>query len=312
MITLLNEEANGVYIICATPFKSDGSIDYSSTDSLVEFYLEKGVSGITVLGMMGEADKMSVDETKSFMTYVVKRVNNRVPIIVGISAAGLNNLGAMAKASMDAGCCGVMIAPPNGLKTEDVILQYFYQVFDSIGENTPVCYQDYPQSTNTFISVETVNRLIREFDQFVMFKHEECPGLAKLSRLRETFAKDETLRKVSILVGNGGLYLPEELSRGADGAMTGFSFPEMLVEVVTLFSSGSIEVAKDIFDAYMPLVRYEQQPGFGLAVRKEILRRRGAIKDGMTRKPGAKLNKLDHEELSLLLGRLQERLAKMS
>ena len=166
MITLLNEEANGVYIICATPFKSDGSIDYSSTDSLVEFYSDKGVSGITVLGMMGEADKMSVDETKSFMTYVVKRVNNRVPIIVGISAAGLNNLGAMAKASMDAGCCGVMIAPPNGLKTEEVILQYFYQVFDSIGENTPVCYQDYPQSTNTFISVETVNRLIREFDQF--------------------------------------------------------------------------------------------------------------------------------------------------
>ena len=121
----LSEKARGVYIICATPFKKDGSIDYKSVDTLIEFYLEKGVAGITILGMMGEADKMSSQEALDFMSYSVKRVNGRVPIIVGISNSGMNNLVELAKSSMDAGCCGVMVAPPNGLKTEDRIITYF-------------------------------------------------------------------------------------------------------------------------------------------------------------------------------------------
>ena len=187
----------------------------------------------------------------------------------------------------------------------------FIQVFESLGRDIPVCYQDYPQSTNTFISVDTVNILIREFSQLVMFKHEDCPGLTKLTKLRQSSNKDDSLRRVSILVGNGGLYLPEELSRGADGAMTGFSFPEMLVEVYNLFAAGSKEVGRDIFDVYMPLVRYEQQPGFGLAIRKEILRRRGAIKDATVRAPGPTLSERDHDELSNLLRRLQEKLGAL-
>ena len=85
----LSEKARGVYIICATPFKKDGSIDYKSVDTLIEFYLEKGVAGITILGMMGEADKMSSQEALDFMSYSVKRVNGRVPIIVGISNSGI-------------------------------------------------------------------------------------------------------------------------------------------------------------------------------------------------------------------------------
>ena len=116
------------------------------------------------------------------------------------------------------------------------------------------------------------------------------------------------MRRVSILVGNGGLYLPEELSRGADGAMTGFAFPEMLVQVVGYYESGETERAQTLFDAYLPMVRYEQQPGFGLAVRKEVLRRRGAIANAATRAPGPKLTGVDHDELGGLLTRLENRL----
>ena len=155
-------------------------------------------------------------------------IRDRVPAVIGISDPGINNLTTLAQASMDAGCSGVMIAPPNGLKTEEHIAKYFYEVFDSLGDGIPVCYQDYPQSTNTFVSVNTVNSLIRDFSQLVMFKHEECPGLTKLTNLRKAPDEDPTLRRVSVLVGNGALYLPEELSRGADGAMTGFSFPCLL------------------------------------------------------------------------------------
>ena len=120
----LSENAKGVYIISATPFDDDGSIDFNSADSLVEFYIEKGVNGITILGMMGEANKMSGDESDGFMRHMLKRVAGRVPVIVGISDPGLNNLVRLAKSSMDSGAAGVMIAPISGLNTEEKIYNY--------------------------------------------------------------------------------------------------------------------------------------------------------------------------------------------
>ena len=128
-------------------------------------------------------------------------------------------------------------------------------------------------------------RLVDDFQQLVMLKHEDCPGLAKLTRVREG-EKKPGRRRVSILVGNGGLYLPQELRRGADGAMTGFAWPEMLVQVCELSPPGKTEEAEDLFDLYLPLVRHEQQPGIGLALRKEVLFRRGAIKSPRQRAPG--------------------------
>ena len=306
----IDEQSHGVFVISTTPFSKDGSIDLDSADSLVEFYIEKNVSGITILGMMGEANKLSANESEIFIKHVIERVNNRVPVLVGVSDAGLKNLVRLSQFSMDSGCAGVMVAPISGLNTEKKLYGYFAQIFDELGPDIPVCYQDYPQSTGVHISVECFNILVKNFPQLVMLKHEDCPGLGKLTKIRET-AQFQYLRRVSILTGNGGLYLPQELARGADGAMTGFAYPEMLVEVVSLHTEGKAEKAEDLFDAYLPLVRYEQQPGFGLAVRKEVLRQRGAIKFALTRSPGQSLSQSDHSELSKLIARLEIRLKEM-
>lgn len=309
---LMDESASGVYIISATPFNDDGTIDYASADELVEFYIDKGVTGMTILGMMGEANKMASVEAEMFMQYMMKRVAGRVPVIVGVSDPGFSNMARLSKASMDAGAAGVMIAPMAGLNTEEKIYGYFTGAFAALGPDIPVCYQDYPLVTGVHISVPTFNRLVRDFDQMVMFKHEDCPGLGKLSALRQSVIEDETLRRVSILCGNGGLYLPQELARGADGAMTGFAFPEMLVQVVQLFESGDVKAAEDLFDIYLPVARHEQQPGFGLAIRKETLRRRGAIRCAATRAPGPKLSAVDMQELDGLLGRLESKLKELN
>src|SRR6202008_1966184 len=123
----------------------------------------------------------------------------------------------------------------------------------------------------------------------VMLKHEDCPGLAKLSAIRAASDKGD-IERVSILTGNGGgLFLPEELTRGADGAMTGFAWPEMMVDVVAAHARGDVERAHDLFDAYLPLARYEQQAGGRPAVRKHLLQRRGAIASAFVRKPGPAL-----------------------
>ena len=299
----LDESASGVYIISATPFLDDGSLDLESADRLADFYIEQGVSGITVLGMMGEAQKMAPEESEQFLLRMLKRVNGKLPIVVGVSSAGMDNLVSLSKISMDNGAAGVMIAPLPGLGTEQKVYNYFAQVFDALGDDVPVVYQDYPQATRTEISASLFNQLVADFDPLVMLKHEECPGLNKISAVRK--ASDEGLRRVSILCGNGGLYLPQELARGADGAMTGFAYPEMLVAVVALYRAGQHDQAEDVFDAFLPLVRHEQQPGFGLALRKEVLYRRGVISSPKVRAPGPSLNETDHEELTRLISRVE-------
>ena len=143
----------------------------------------------------------------------MRRTNERIPVIVGISDPGMDNLVSLAKSSMDAGCSGVMIGPRNGLQTDANIFNYFTQVFEQLGDEIPVCYQDYPQITNVFISVDSFNHFIRQFNQLVMFKHEDCPGLGKLTQIRQTAEADVSLRRVSILVGNGG-YICLKSSQG--------------------------------------------------------------------------------------------------
>jgi 4-hydroxy-tetrahydrodipicolinate synthase len=303
-VRMLSEAARGVFIICATPFTERGALDLGSTDSLIEFYIGKGVSGLTVLGMMGEAQKLSREESSEFLRHVLGRVGGRLPVVVGVSSEDRGRLLSLAELAMDSGAGGVMVAPVTGLANDAAVYEYFSGVMEALGENVPVCYQDYPFATASAISVRCFNRLVRDYPQLVMLKHEDCPGLNKLSDVRAT-ARVESLRRVSILVGNGGLYLPQELARGADGAMTGFAYPEMLVDVVRLFDAGQRDRAEDLFDAYLPLVRYEQQPNFGLAVRKETLRRRGAINSAHVREPGPRMSDIDHEELTRLMRRVE-------
>lgn len=298
-----------MFIIAATPFDNDGAIDFRSIDSLVEFYISHGVSGMTVLGMMGEAPKLSAEEQLGVAKHFIDRVDGRVPVIVGVSSPGLDNLIELSRRTMDFGAAGVMVAPTPGLGTDEKLKGYFRLVINALGADIPVCYQDYPQTTGVHISVDCLNEIITEHPSLVMFKHEDCPGLGKLSRIRDSSDKDG-VRRVSILCGNGGLYLPQEMMRGADGAMTGFAFPEMLVQVVQKCRAGEYDEAEDIFDAYLPLARHEQQPGFGLAIRKETLRRRGAIASSKTREPGPKATKTDIEELDRLMSRLDRRLEK--
>lgn len=300
----LDETAEGVYIISATPFKDSGELDLESAKKLVDFYLEKGVDGITVLGVMGEAPKLTIEESKLFLNTVLKQVNQRVPIIVGVSNPGIDNLIDLSNFSMDNDAAGVMIAPPPGIGTEEKLYNYLTNILDKLDDRIPVCYQDYPFFTKSEISVATFNKIIEEYDQVVMFKHEEWPGLNKLSKLRKHSDNGDT-RRVSVLTGNGGLFLPQEMQRGADGAMTGFAYPEMLVEVIKLHKQGRIDEAEDLFDIYLPYVRYEQQPGLGLAIRKETLLRRGAISSSKSRDPGPSLSAEDKKELIRLIDRLE-------
>ena len=305
----LDETARGVYAITPTPFTDDGAVDFDSTDQMVEFYIDCGVSGLTILGVMGEAHKLTQEESVAFTKRVLAAVDGRIPVIAGVSTPALGPMTALTEQAMDFGAAGVMVAPVSGLNTDETIETYFHAVCKALGD-TPIVLQDYPPSSGVWFSVPLLNQLFTDLPTLKMLKHEDWPGLKKITEFRAAEARGER-RRVSILTGNGGLFLPLELARGADGAMTGFAFPGMLVRVCDLHASDDTDRARDLFDAYLPLVRYEQQIGIGLAIRKETLRRRGVLASPTIRAPGPKLDAEDISELEGLLQRLERRLNEL-
>lgn len=306
MTQLLDETASGVYTIAVTPFLPDGSLDVQSIDRMVDFYTEKGATGLTILGMMGEAGKLSSDESMTVVNRVIARTD--LPVVVGVSAPGLATIKALSEAAMSAGAAGVMVAPPWTLKTDRQIVSYFQDVASTIGD-IPFVLQDFPLATGVVIPVEAILRIATECPTCVMLKHEDWPGLDKISALRDASASGA--RRISILCGNGGLFLPEEMARGADGAMTGFGYPEMMAQVISAHQAGDPQRVHDIFDAYLPLIRYESQPGLGLAIRKHVLAERGAIAHPTVRRPGNALGARAQAEVVLLLRRQRERVAAL-
>ncbi|KXU96524.1 dihydrodipicolinate synthase family protein [Caballeronia megalochromosomata] len=304
---LLDNHAAGVFPIAITPFADDGAIDFVSLERLTEFFLSCGVPGITYLGVLGEASKLSGVESLRIVRGVLKLVRGRAQVIMGAGQVGFDNLRAFTAEVMDEGASAIMVAPASGLKTDDQVLAYFDGVVRAIGDDVPLVVQDYPQNTGVFMSARVLGQLIRRHPSIKVVKHEESSALRKITALRAQEREDERHR-ISILVGNSGIHLPQELLRGADGANTGVAFPEMLVEVCRRHFEGNVCGAEDLYDLFLPLVRHEQQPGVGLAIRKEIFRRRGLIASARVRSPGPTLDGNDHAELSRLLSRLNEKL----
>jgi 4-hydroxy-tetrahydrodipicolinate synthase len=294
--------ASGVYAIAVTPFHPDGRVDLDSVGRVTGLYLKAGVSGLTVLGIMGEAPKLDADEAlglvKAFVAHAAP-----LPVVVGVSAPGFAAMRTMARGAMERGAAGVMIAPPSHLRTDDQIIGYYRNAVEAIGSDVPFVIQDYPLTLTVVMTPAVIRQIVQDHPSCVMLKHEDWPGLEKISALRR-FEQEGSMRHVSILCGNGGLFLDFEMERGADGAMTGYAFPDMLVDVVRLSREGKRDAAHDLFDAHLPLVRYEQQQGVGLAVRKYVLKRRGAIASDAQRKPSTALTPAARAEVDFLLARL--------
>jgi 4-hydroxy-tetrahydrodipicolinate synthase len=301
MMPTLTAQAQGVFPIAPTPFHPDGRVDEESLDRMADFYLACGVTGVTVLGQMGEAPKLDAAESLAIARRLIARMP--VPVVVGVTAPGFAAMRALTLEVMAAGAAGVMIAPPNTLRTDDQITGYYDQAVQAIGVDVPFVLQDYPLTFSVQMTPGVIRTIVQAHPSCVMLKHEDWPGLEKISALRR-FEAEGKMRHISILCGNGGLFLDFECERGANGAMTGYAFPDMLVDVVRLCAQGQREAAHDLFDAHLPLLRYEQQPGVGLAVRKYVMMRRGILSSDTQRKPAAGLSPTARTEVDYLLARL--------
>ena len=305
---MLDRSAKGVFVIAPTPFLPDGALDLDSTDRMTDAFIAAGASGMTILGVMGEAPKLTEAESLAFVERVIRRAAGRIPVVVGASAPGFAQMKAIARGSMDRGAAGIMVSPTPGLKGDEAVVSYIAQAMDVV--DAPFVLQDYPQLTGVTMTAPMIARMAAD-PRMVMLKAEDWPGLDKLTAIRRLEAEGK-MPRVAILGGVGGQFLPEELARGADGIMTGYAFPEMLVKVCALMGAGRRDAAQDLFDLHLPLIRTEVQPGLGLAIRKYVLKKRGIIAHDTLRAPGPKMSKETAGEVDYLMSRLERAEARLA
>ncbi|HET7343425.1 MAG TPA: dihydrodipicolinate synthase family protein [Methylomirabilota bacterium] len=289
---------SGVFHILATPFTDDGALDVAGVARLVESVLATGVSGFTILGIAGEAHRLTDEERRRVVDAVVKEVRGRVPVAVGVSASGTHLAAAFATMAREHGAAAVMVAPPAGARSLDAVAEYYHAV--AAAARLPLVLQDEPVTTQVVMPAPFLARLVDELPGIEAVKLEEAPTPPKLTRLHALAS-----RRVPVFGGLGGVYFFEELSRGAAGAMTGFPYPEALREIHARFAAGRRAEARALFYRWLPLIRYESQPGAvpgtSLAIRKEILRRRGWLASARVRPPAAALDAATLEELTELI-----------
>ncbi len=285
----------GVFTIMPTAFTPDGALDLGSLERLIDFQFDCGVHGLAILGFLGEAHKLTSAERRQVVETSVRRAAGRGPVWVGIRALGTAGAVEQAQEAERLGATAVFAAPiPQA--TETVLFDYYRTL--AAGVDIPVIIHDYPESFGIEVSAELVGRLARD-GGVQAIKLEEPPVGIKVSRVIELSGG-----KTKVFGGLGGTSFLEELERGAVGTMTGFSFPEILVRIYALFNAGRRDAAAQVFDRYLPLLRYEFQPKIGLALRKRVYQRRGAIASDFIRPPGGKLDPYTADELDRTVRRV--------
>lgn len=289
-------ETKGVFSVLPTPFQKDGSLDLDSLRRVTELFLSGGVSGFTALGVTGEVARLEESERWVVLDAVLAQVNGRVPVIAGTTAEGLRTAIEYSRRAQSAGAAAVMVSPPRMPKlNSDAVVNHYRALSEAL--DIDIVVQDFPPISGFTMEASLLARIAREVPRARTIKLEDPPTPLKTGQI----LKQVDGVPVAILGGLGGVYLLEELLAGAAGAMTGFAYPEMLVEIVTLFHAGRVDEAADRFFRYVPLMRFEFQQGIGMSCRKEILRRRGVLATSTIRPPGAVMDASAHTALDHLL-----------
>ena len=298
-------QLEGVYSVLPTPFHPTGDLDELSLRRVIDLFIAAGINGVTALGVTGEVARLDDEERRRVLQVVVDQVGGRIGVVAGTTAEGTRTCIAYSRHAHEAGATAVMVSPPRMAKlNSEAVIRHYKALADAV--DIEIVVQDYPPISGFAMEPALLARIAREIPRARTIKLEDPPTPFKTSRILE--AAGET--PVRIFGGLGGVFLLEELLAGAAGAMTGFAFPEILVGIVSRFRAGQVDEAADLFYRSVPLMRFEFQEGIGMAIRKEVLHRRGALASPATRAPGASLDRATREALDRVMQWVEATTAK--
>jgi 4-hydroxy-tetrahydrodipicolinate synthase len=295
-------QLEGVYSVLPTPFTAAGEVDESSLRKVIDLFIDAGVNGVTALGVTGEVARLDEDERRRVLDVVVEHVKGRVGVVAGTTAEGTRACIAYSQHAKRTGATAVMVSPPRMPKlNSDAVVRHYTALAEAV--DIEIVVQDYPPISGFPMEPALLARIANEISMARTIKLEDPPTPFKTSRILAACGDTE----VRIFGGLGGVFLLEELLAGATGAMTGFAFPEILVRIVSLFRSGKVDEAAEVFYGAVPLMRFEFQEGIGMAIRKEVLHRRGALASPATRPPATALDTTTREALDRVMAWVERR-----
>ena len=287
----------GTHFMLPTPFTEDYEIDFHSLEKLLEVSISAKCKGVVTLGVMGEANRLLDTERLEIMKFVISKINQRLPVTVGVSSDSNYVLKSRILEAQKLGASSFLICPPRLNKPNNLSILEYYKIAQTYSE-IPVVLQDLPSESGVFLDINMIKKLHSEFPIIKMIKLEDPPTPPKISNILNE------IPNISIFGGLGGAFFLEELRRGATGTMTGFAYPEVLSSIYDNVTKANYDMAKKIFNYWIPLIRYENSAGIGLSIRKNILKHRGIIKYDYVRKPTPEIDTNTKKELSYILDSL--------
>lgn len=288
----------GVYPIVNTTFHDDGSIDIESQRRLVRFLLDAGAHGLGLFGNASEGYTLSGEERRQILAMIVREVDGRVPVIVSSGHTGTDLAVALSREAQDCGADGLMVLPPHFMKPDaDGVFHYFRAISEAV--KIPVMVQDAPLMSGVTIGAPLIARMARELEQVRYVKVEAPPTAPKISAILDGNDAPPVL-----FGGLNGQFLIEELDRGAVGTMPGSDLTAAFVSMWNLWEAGDRAGARREFARYLPLIRYELQPGLGVSVMKHNLVAAGVIGSARVRHPTRSLDPAGLREIAELRAEL--------
>jgi 4-hydroxy-tetrahydrodipicolinate synthase len=284
----------GVYPIVNTTFNEDGTLDLVSQRRLVRFLIDAGVHGLGLFGNASEGYALAEAERRHLTKVILEEAAGAVPVVVSSGYTGTDVAVALSVEAQEAGADALMILPPYYLKPDaEGVYHYFASISRAV--RIPIMVQDAPLMTQVPMGAELLARMARELDNVRMVKVEAPPTPPKISRLKQ-LAGDQ----LTLFGGLNGHFLLEELARGAVGTMPGSDMPDVFVRIWEAARRGDHAFARAEFGRALPLIRYELQPGMGVAVMKQNLCDAGIIASARTRHPTRTLEAADLAEIRSL------------
>jgi 4-hydroxy-tetrahydrodipicolinate synthase len=271
--------SHGLWGVLATPFDEDLEVDLASLRNEVLAFANDGCDGLVALGVFGEAASLQVDEAAAVAHTVASSTD--LPYVLGLSEREPDAVVMQARRLLDA-----VPRPPVALMAQigdadpAVAAASLRRLHDATGVG--ILVQDYPVVSGVTVSDEQVVAIVSACPFVVGVKSETPPTSVAIAHLAPRL-------DVPVFGGLGAVGLLDELAAGSAGAMTGFSHPAALAAVLRAYRDGGFEAARDAWAPWLPLANFEGQLRVGLAIRKELLRRRGVIACGRVRRPALPL-----------------------
>ncbi|MDF1594312.1 MAG: dihydrodipicolinate synthase family protein [Desulfobacterales bacterium] len=286
----------GIHYMLPTPFDEREGLDLEPLVGMVELSVQDGCRGVVCLGVTGEANRLNDNERRLVIEEVVKAANGRLTVTVGTSGTGTHLAVERSIEAQDLGATAVMVAPAPMPKPN---LEKVYGYYEAVASDLkiPLVVQDFPKVTGVHMPADFIIKLTNNFEIINYLKLEDPPTPQKVTALKKMPGGD----KLGIFGGLGGLFLYEELIRGGCGAMSGFAYQNIFVDMYNFVQEGEKKKASELFYKYLPIIRYQFTEGLLISLRKEIMKRRGLMSCTKMRHPGPEVDETTRQELYELL-----------